>query len=134
MAPHRTNRSKGKWRVASFAGRAYRGTTQLEFACFAPNTRSGDRPFRCRVSPRMVGDEVLANPRLGQQVLIWYGKGYCRTMPFHGKVGKVVIANKGKPRNHLIRTEGQLVVIPCGNLQKISAVSPKTSSTHLIRQ
>jgi hypothetical protein len=46
-------------------------------------------------------------------------------MPHQGSRGTVVIAGKGKPRNHLIQlADGQRVVVPAGNLNKI--VEPST--------
>lgn len=61
---------------------------------------------------------MLANPRVGQRVRVWYGKHYAHTMPLHGKLGTVAIASKGKPRNHGVMVSGTLYVVPCGNLQK----------------
>ena len=61
---------------------------------------------------------MLANPRPGQRVRVWYGKRYAHTMPLHDRAGRVVIASKGKPRNHLVIVDDRLFVIPCGNLRK----------------
>ena len=48
----------------------------------------------------------------------WYAKRYAHTMPLHGKIGTVKIANRrGKPRNHGIEIDGVLWVVPCGNLR-----------------
>jgi hypothetical protein len=60
---------------------------------------------------------VIANPKPGQVVRIHYA-ARALPMPYHGKIGTVEIVSKGKPRNHGIRIDGELVVIPCGNLQK----------------
>ena len=62
---------------------------------------------------------MLVNPRMGQEVMVWYGKGYCRDMPHHGRRGRVVIRSTGKPRNHCIDIDGIRVAVPCGNLQKL---------------
>jgi hypothetical protein len=64
--------------------------------------------------------QMYANPKQREAVLIWYAKSYAGSMPYHGKIGKVVIPGKGKPRNHCIDVDGIRVAIPCGNLQKIS--------------
>ena len=62
---------------------------------------------------------MLANPRLGQRVQLWYAKRYAHTMPLHGKVGTVVIVGKGKPRNHGVKVDGVTYCVPCGNMNKI---------------
>ncbi len=60
---------------------------------------------------------MLANPKIGRIVKIWYRKSN-RHLPYHGEKGKIVVASKGKPRNHLIEmASGATVVVPCGNLQ-----------------
>lgn len=59
---------------------------------------------------------MISNPRVGQRVRLHYAK---RAIPhfFHGRRGMVVVAGKGKPRNHLVKLDGSiLVVVPCGNL------------------
>jgi ribosomal protein L21E len=61
----------------------------------------------------------MLNPRVGQQVRVHYRAAVADRMPYHGKIGTVVIAGKGKPRNHLIDIEGTRVAIPCGNLNKV---------------
>lgn len=58
---------------------------------------------------------MLANPKPGQKVQINYKD---KTMPLQGKKGEVQIVGKGKPRNHGIKIDGTLYVIPCGNLIK----------------
>lgn len=59
---------------------------------------------------------MLANPRPGDRAQAWYK---VRTMPLHGRVGVVVVAGRGRPRNHLVRFAcGEAYVIPCGNLRK----------------
>jgi hypothetical protein len=62
---------------------------------------------------------MMANPRVGQVVQVWYAKSYAHTMPLHGKVGTVEIVSKGKPRNHGVLIDGALWVVPCGNLRKV---------------
>jgi len=64
---------------------------------------------------------MMANPKPGQRVQVWYARRYAHTMPLHGKIGTVKIANRrGKPRNHGIEIDGVLWVIPCGNLRKVN--------------
>ncbi len=62
---------------------------------------------------------MMANPRPGQTVQVWYKKSLANWFPLHGKIGVVRIASKGKPRNHGVEIDGQLYVIPCGNLRKV---------------
>jgi hypothetical protein len=66
-----------------------------------------------------LGSHMMANPKLGQLVQVWYAKRYAHTMPLHGKIGKVVIVSKGKPRNHGVEVNGTMYAIPCGNLRKV---------------
>jgi len=63
---------------------------------------------------------MVVNPKIGSVVQVWYRAGVRDSMPFHGKIGVVFIASKnGKPRNHAILIDGELVCVPCGNLRKI---------------
>ena len=62
---------------------------------------------------------MLANPKQGQTVQIWYGKKSRYSMPLHGAKGTVVIASKGKPRNHLVQVGAITVVVPCGNINRV---------------
>lgn len=71
---------------------------------------------QCGVGAR---NTMMANPRKGQTVRVWYKKSLAAEMPLHGKIGTVEIVSKGKPRNHGIRIDGALWVVPCGNLQKV---------------
>ena len=59
---------------------------------------------------------MMLNPRLGQQVQIKYRKKTCHHFPVHGKTGVIVTVGKGKPRNHLVDVDGELYIVPCGNL------------------
>ena len=61
---------------------------------------------------------MISNPRIGERVQIWYAAKARPHMPHHGKIGIVRIASRGKPRNHGIEIEGQIIAIPCGNLRK----------------
>ena len=58
---------------------------------------------------------MITNPKQGQPVQCWYKH---RAMPLHGKVGIVEIVVTGKPRNHGVRIDGTLYVVPAGNLRK----------------
>lgn len=63
---------------------------------------------------------MILNPKVGSQVQIWYRKALSEIMPYHGEVGTVIIASRGKPRNHGIMLErGVMVSVPCGNIRKI---------------
>lgn len=62
---------------------------------------------------------MMANPKVGQKVKVWYKKKLADWFPLHGKVGVVVIVSKGKPRNHGVEIDGVMYVIPCGNLFKV---------------
>lgn len=59
---------------------------------------------------------MLVHPRIGTDVVVWYRAGMREHMPFHARMGKVVIRGKGKPRNHGVEIDGQMIVVPCGNL------------------
>ena len=63
---------------------------------------------------------MYANPSLGAKVRIHYGKRYallCQHL--QDRVGDIVVVGKGKPRNHGVMVDGEVYVIPCGNLNKI---------------
>lgn len=62
---------------------------------------------------------VLANPRVGDQVVIAYCARVRPMMLLHGQVGMVVIASRGKPRNHAVHINGTIYIVPCGNLNKV---------------
>lgn len=64
---------------------------------------------------------MMLNPRKGQRVQCWYRKKVCRLFPLHGKVGTVVYASRGKPRNHCVEVDGRRYVVPCGNLRRVSS-------------
>ena len=65
---------------------------------------------------------MMANPRVGQNVQIWYAKRYARFMPLHGVIGAVVSVGHSVPRNHLVEVNGTQYVVPCGNLRKAKGV------------
>lgn len=62
---------------------------------------------------------MLANPRPGQRVQVWYRRDRAAFMPLHGKLGSVVVVSRGKPRNHGVKVDGAVYVVPCGNLRKV---------------
>ena len=66
---------------------------------------------------------MIVNPRKGMVVQCWYNKRVAHTMPLHGKIGTVAIVSRGKPRNHGVQIDGQLWVVPCGNLRAPQKVS-----------
>jgi hypothetical protein len=61
---------------------------------------------------------MMLNPRVGQRVQVWYGQALRAVVPYHGRPAVVVVAGRGRPRNHLVRLDdGTTVVVPCGNLR-----------------
>lgn len=62
---------------------------------------------------------MLANPKPGQRVQVWYRKDRAAFMPLHGREGTVVVVSRGKPRNHGVMVDGAVYVVPCGNLRKV---------------
>lgn len=70
---------------------------------------------------------MIASPRRGQEVQIWYRKSLAARRPLHGQVGVVAIPSRGRPRNHGVVVEGVLHVVPCGNLREVPPGRPATS-------
>lgn len=69
---------------------------------------------------------MILNPRPGSIVQIWYRPGLRDWMPYHGRHARVIVASRGRPRNHLVRLRGGiLVVVPCGNIR--SAGEPQNN-------
>ncbi|MEA1050475.1 hypothetical protein U5801_11735 [Lamprobacter modestohalophilus] len=67
---------------------------------------------------------MILNPRIGQRVRLHYAKRASGFMPHHGCEGSVLIAGRARPRNHLVQlSDGQQIVVPCGNLQPVSPAS-----------
>ena len=64
---------------------------------------------------------MMANPRIGQVVQVWYRAKVRDIMPFHGRLGTIRKVSKpdrrGSPRNHLVEIDDKLWSIPCGNLR-----------------
>ena len=60
---------------------------------------------------------MMANPKHMERVQIWY-RSTNRHLPYHGAHAVVIVSSKGKPRNHLVWTGADLVVVPCGNLRR----------------
>jgi hypothetical protein len=63
---------------------------------------------------------VISNPRPGMLVLVWYRLEARICSPLHGKLGRVVVAGRGKPRNHGVKIGRHVYVIPAGNLQEVA--------------
>ena len=61
---------------------------------------------------------MLAHPKIGQRVRIWYGQPMRSFCPHHGKVGRIPRTARG-PRmlNHEVALGTSRVVVPCGNLR-----------------
>ena len=60
---------------------------------------------------------MISNPRVGQSVQVHYAAKSAPHMPYHGRIGTVRIACKGKPRNHGVEIDGRVIAFPCGNLR-----------------
>lgn len=61
---------------------------------------------------------MVANPRAGARVQAWYRAGLRGIAQYHGRIGTVAVAGRGRPRNHLIRfDDGGAAVVPAGNLR-----------------
>ena len=63
---------------------------------------------------------MIANPRKGDIVQIWYRTGVRDGMPWHGAIASVEIAGRDKPRNHGVRPldSEDIICVPCGNLRE----------------
>ena len=62
---------------------------------------------------------MLSHPRPGQRVRLHYAARTIANRPHHGKLATVLIASKGRPRNHLVETDdGVKLIVPAGNLVK----------------
>ena len=64
---------------------------------------------------------MLSNPKLGQRVQVWYAARRRPVMHLHGKIGTVEIVSHKRPRNHGVRIDGTLWVVPAGNLRNALA-------------
>lgn len=61
---------------------------------------------------------MIAYPKPGQRVELRYRERLRAICP-HGQRGTVVVAGRGKPRNHLVRLDdGRDLIVPCGHLIK----------------
>jgi hypothetical protein len=60
---------------------------------------------------------MIANPKAGRKVQAWYRAALRPIAPYHGRLGVVITPGRGKPRNHLVRFDNDLVIIPCGHLR-----------------
>lgn len=60
---------------------------------------------------------MILNPRPGQRVQVWYRAGLRDVMPYHGKIGTVAVVCRGRPRNHGVLIDGEVIAVPCGNLR-----------------
>lgn len=59
---------------------------------------------------------MYANPKTGVNVTLRYKN---KSHRLNGKFGQVVIAGRGKPRNHGVKIDGVIYVIPCGQLMPL---------------
>ncbi|MCG3174644.1 MAG: hypothetical protein GMKNLPBB_02904 [Myxococcota bacterium] len=76
---------------------------------------------------------MIMHPRTGQAARVHYAKQPAEHMPLHGRTGVVRIVTRGRgPRNVGVEIDGQMVVIPRGNLvampEKTSAAGTEVGS------
>lgn len=62
---------------------------------------------------------MLASPKVGALVQCWYAAKTRPARPLHGLTGVIVIASRGRPRNHGVLIAGTMYVVPCGNLRPL---------------
>jgi len=68
---------------------------------------------------------MIFHPRMGQRVRVHYAKRRAAVMPYQGKVGVVRVVSRGPgPRNTGVEIDGQLVVVPRGNLVAVEEGRP----------
>lgn len=60
---------------------------------------------------------MLSCPKQGSTVQVWYAAKWRSFMPLHGRVGIVRVSSRGRPRNHGIEIDGQMWIVPAGNLR-----------------
>jgi hypothetical protein len=60
---------------------------------------------------------MISYPTLGQRVQVHYAARYAKSMPLHGRVGRVIYVCRGRPRNHGVQIDGRAYSIPAGNLR-----------------
>ena len=73
---------------------------------------------------------MITNPKINQLVQLKYNKKKWPTALLQGKIGTIVLAGKGKPRNHAVNVEGVIYIVPCGNIfslteKKIIGMQPE---------
>ena len=61
---------------------------------------------------------MLSNPKQGQIVRLHYAEKKRAIAPYHGMAGFVVAPGRGKPRNHGVMIDGEIIYVPAGNLVK----------------
>lgn len=66
---------------------------------------------------------MLNGARVGDLVRLQYREEIQRCFPLQGRVGVVVIASRGKPRNHGVRINGKVYVTPAGHLVKLGSLA-----------
>lgn len=59
---------------------------------------------------------MISYPKPGQLVRVWYNPKAAPQFFLHDRLGIVEIVSGGRPRNHGIRIDGTLYVVPAGNL------------------
>jgi len=61
---------------------------------------------------------MISCPKVNQVVQVWYRKELRDLMPLHGKVGRVVVTSRGRPRNHGVEIDNVMWIVPAGNLRE----------------
>ena len=60
---------------------------------------------------------MVSNPRRGDAVIIRYKKALKHWFPLEGKTGTIhIVCEARRCRNHGVMVDGELWVVPCGNL------------------
>jgi len=68
---------------------------------------------------------MISYPKINQYVMVWYRQSN-RHLPYHGQTGRVVLAGRGRPRNHLLKMQtGEMVSVPCGNLRAVQTIDTR---------
>jgi hypothetical protein len=62
--------------------------------------------------------EMISCPKVTQVVQVWYAAKWRAFMPLHGRVGRVVVSSRGRPRNHGVEIDGTVWIVPAGNLRE----------------
>ena len=63
---------------------------------------------------------MLRNATIGQAVELRYRAPLRPTTGLHGHRGEIVVAGRGRPRNHGVRLDdGRVVIVPAGHVRRV---------------